>query len=1787
MKGYEHWFERFKRVLSAFKQGIITERDLAKFQLFLLDTGQFNANFDLEELNYLGYPKSPFAMMHEKFYLREVETWAMQLLRFQYQEIHADFGQLFPIFIDSNLFWNELERYYRVIKTADISDVSALSLINALEETEDQVPVWIEIDLPDQDMDADTRKNIAQKALEQKLVELVARKQNIPDILVAIFNAMRSEEQIDERVINLRGVLEHLNQIFPQVRQELQKQFDALQTQLNAALNVPEAWDQLIPQIFMQCRKHKILPAECNVPKKLQAFSLQNPDAFNQLIIRLVSRLQPNEPTINSYKETINTWNHQNITPLLAKLSLIYYFRDQFDCLGNNIETMVLCNVEEEPEFVHRAIEHLGYRIDPIRAQHIILQLYPRLFIDAEQTANFWEEINKTSMITELNPDEQEVIKNPMLSELKLIEQGVIKQLQQMVLEHIRNPLLIPTSELLSLESIEELNRALPGLIGGFKFYAQYLKSYLEYYLHKYQSDHTLRIVIDSEVKHILNIFLQACEEGNLSNAIRVVQSISEIMLLDLNYYPLSSTLPEIIHTQLNGLPVQGTLVVPYGMRAFVKVFQILDAQSRSEHFYERNIFVTSQSYFEWLDSLENLSRDQISVFQTQQTTDVASFADIIFVELHPNNVLASKQFAFNIEALLSQMTSWSSKQRTLVIDMTLNAMKDHEIQNFLHSKPASDLINSGALNIILIQSLTKFAQLGLDKRSAGALTMINSNDHWFEVNAKLVQLRGVEHIDISTLSFFSYFANMHWSEVEYLELINRNVRFVYQEIVEQTNKLELLHSGLQVSRSSDPKPCYVAINTNGFITDFSLTSDNFRELVSDLLVYLFYPLCRFYGLPISERYSIGFPLTSVNPVFGSLRLTIGLEPEKQLKQYAEILAYITYVFNDLRDERKLPLVKDAELRKVFIEDKVKIFKAMTPARNEKHDWEFEGTGYENRYTDYSDPNNIQTRQLKRHVFLEDGEIRFFREAPSRLALYHPEWTELSARVRIREVGVVSVNDPRITIAEKRIIAGCYTAEYNFDVDPFRHTVCIENYEVLGLWNAKFLYGPFSYSRAELFCVLHQKRIDFYYNNQRFIEENVIVKQGAIETTLSDMAIEDRAFLIREGYGYTLDRTIPSITGHNRFDFQMQFIPPREKSIIHFALRDNKLIIEHDFLCCAAPGITAYYRILGDQLTCYEIDYWDEKDPLIARFLRLITAAYVKDVLSPQETGFKARNPQFTHFVFNLNYEIGNALLQEAISVISFYKESIKKALQSAALDEQQYIFDNTRFVSRQANWPSGYNPSGTDYISNAAFIKKTLAQFEKFKIFKIHKATSERPTSSNIFPIDGDGDCMYNSILAGVQRLLTINPGINTNIILSDNTHINLSAIDLTQLRNIVANHIEANQGDYFDLIAYQIADNIRHNELAGYPESMRAQMQILADAYNSRQNIQAVEYAIQQFINNGIVGQYINLMRNTHNSGKEVVWGGAVELGVISKILGIQFDVYRRWGEYYHIDNTGRNNASTVNLDYTGDHYNLILLPGMSRGANSTDVKSIFYCNSVVYDNPILNDQKIGELFKLAKISFGMNGVNKLMDIGIELIKYQEFQDLRKALGDEKAVKTYLEQQLANTESTISDFKVEKSAKFCLSPEIIILDPSSQKLIISNEYEEKLQLQLIHYYKTGELFETAAKALQQGYTVSINFAVPSNAPEKNLQLISLDNIKLFLNEKLKAQLDFYNQEGIAFTTLANIFHLPETNITVVNTENANTHNNTNMFLNSPNQEMFFDLFIEQPEILSAFYNI
>lgn len=188
----------------------------------------------------------------------------------------------------------------------------------------------------------------------------------------------------------------------------------------------------------------------------------------------------------------------------------------------------------------------------------------------------------------------------------------------------------------------------------------------------------------------------------------------------------------------------------------------------------------------------------------------------------------------------------------------------------------------------------------------------------------------------------------------------------------------------------------------------------------------------------------------------------------------------------------------------------------------------------------------------------------------------------------------------------------------------------------------------------------------------------------------------------------------------------------------------------------------------------------------------------------------------------------------------------------------------------------------------------------------------------SQVLPIRGNGDCMFNSIIQGLRRL--------------HGAHLPLWARHSTAsiIRNRIADEIDSNMGQYFVEITYQLAQNIRDGEFAGYPDVLADEMRRLYEqrqnAFATGVNIQLAENKIEQFVHGGAVGQYIASLRKPHE-----LWGGPIELGILSRMLRVQFMVYRRHGEFYHIDNTGLDNAPRIDLDYTGNHYNLILLPGM----------------------------------------------------------------------------------------------------------------------------------------------------------------------------------------------------------------------------------------------------------------
>lgn len=1149
MQQYTHWLGRFKQVLSAYRHGLISEAQLESFQLFLLETGQFNASFTTDELNRLEYPKSPFTVMNDNAYLRVTNTWAMQIISMEYQTQNIC-GDLALIGVDSEYFWNELYRYNRVIKVSDFNN------------------------------------------LEQKLL----------------------------------GVIQEL------------------QTNKGKLINV--WWIEL---------------DKSNISGNIE-------EAFKNTKDIIARKLQEQYQS----RETLK----------LSKLGC--FFRDKFDGIGNfqAMDMMVAT------KHFYPIVNNLGYRIDPVRAMRNVLKIYPGLFVEHESTNKFWQAFKKT-----IN-----------YKKLAVNEQNVIGDLQETVTNSLLN---LQTTTLPAIDNqLDITNQDLPL---SFDIYRKYIAQYLMHYKRN-SVNSVIRYVTNAEMQQNLIGFEEACAIQSLSQAVRVTQKIAEIMQLNLMLTP---PLPEqsfaaVMHS--NYLQnycqfVQAVSLTPYAMRSFARVLQILPTQLNNK------IAITNQSYYEVLENFSRINGSTNTVDLIKHITDIREDVDVIFIEMHPNNVLESKQYAHDALLLLDFINNWNNKPRTLVLDITLNALNDREVYDILDK--ATGLIESGYLNVVLIQSLTKFAQLGLDKRSAGSITLLNKNCNiWQEVNNKFREISNVEKVDHSTDSFFTYFANHHKDLLkQYIEQINRNVRYVYKNVLENMNSLETLaRNRFQITMSSDPKACYVAINMNGLLPEiecdhntskaFSISREHIEQFSQDLLDNMIYPLCQFHNLPITARQSIGFPLSSVTAVNGSLRLTIGLESEEQLNGYAEILSYTAFVLNRHRDPELFfypligPLNKGQkvqyQLLNEFFAEKVVLYKAMTPGQSSRYSLNF--------------------NTMKNHIELtfNNGQMSARSGSISQSLDQLLQVSDIITYIRGRNNAVLVST---LTPSQQRVVAGCFTSlscpgkdvEQNVKIKIRGRVLSLPSFEMLGTWNAPHHYGPFILNGHELTFRLHQKQINCSWNNQTYSEANMLVRQGRINVPLIDIPIEDRAFLFREGaYQYQGDRNSWFYTQPTTVNCR-----PLDYRLMRLNIENEKLVIEHDFLFYHnLHGASIYNRNLGEQLTCYEVDYWGEKDPILARFLRLVTAAYVKE--AQPGIAFNARDARFIHFLFNLNQGTGDALFLEAVNKVLLCKNLLaehfiayQKNYHTTAL--QQYCFGN-----HPPSWPSGFSGPNITQISDGIISRTT-----------------------------------------------------------------------------------------------------------------------------------------------------------------------------------------------------------------------------------------------------------------------------------------------------------------------------------------------------------------------------------------------------------------------------------------------------------------------------------------------
>ncbi len=189
------------------------------------------------------------------------------------------------------------------------------------------------------------------------------------------------------------------------------------------------------------------------------------------------------------------------------------------------------------------------------------------------------------------------------------------------------------------------------------------------------------------------------------------------------------------------------------------------------------------------------------------------------------------------------------------------------------------------------------------------------------------------------------------------------------------------------------------------------------------------------------------------------------------------------------------------------------------------------------------------------------------------------------------------------------------------------------------------------------------------------------------------------------------------------------------------------------------------------------------------------------------------------------------------------------------------------------------------------------------------------------IHPISEDGNCMYNAVLEGIKIL----PNYDGN-----------QDITLSQLRQNIANEINQNIGDYFDLLVTQIVAAIRDQDIVGFigevSKDIRSLIIYRCRSIDLGSNIDEIDQVVQNRVETqGVVQHYIDMIE------QDQAWGGGVELSIMSRLLNIQIIVHRPDMEDIIV---GTNNNQIIELDYNGTHYNLILTKGMMFNQNNREL-------------------------------------------------------------------------------------------------------------------------------------------------------------------------------------------------------------------------------------------------------
>lgn len=407
----------------------------------------------------------------------------------------------------------------------------------------------------------------------------------------------------------------------------------------------------------------------------------------------------------------------------------------------------------------------------------------------------------------------------------------------------------------------------------------------------------------------------------------------------------------------------RGTHLTDYGLKAFSQAYDAVVAQVQAGGSDGINIEAFYNIYFELNDKLratQNTSKDNKVSLQSPSSIDdylgtvrfneinvKAGGPDVILIDIHPNDATKAKIARNEVSNLISSVfekkklhVDYDKFRCTVIVDITMNHTTEDEVREIRVN--AQPYIESGNLNLVFVQSLTKFAQLGMDKQSGGLIFSYNKADAWSAFNDKLAELRNGDPVDKGIQNYFqALFKYTTEEQVEYVQRVRANTKELRSKLEAAFGKLKE-KGAIELSENTDEGTCYVSLRYDEFLGQLSTQGvkqlDDEHKFNVDVLELGINKILSQTGLPVAMRFSFGFPVSNLGEVGNEVRFTIGLEGSEKLEEYAKILTYISGKLNEKfknggSDDLKVESSRQAFLKEIAkdINSMDKLEKALEP----------------------------------------------------------------------------------------------------------------------------------------------------------------------------------------------------------------------------------------------------------------------------------------------------------------------------------------------------------------------------------------------------------------------------------------------------------------------------------------------------------------------------------------------------------------------------------------------------------------------------------------------------------------------------------------------------------------------------------------------------------------------------------------------------------------------------------------------------------------------------------------